>query len=192
MPHRLVLLLTALSLAACGPFSTKPSPAIIIGEPSFAVDSFADWKAHADVVAVVSVIDQRTKREPHGTTSFTQIARWVDLRIDRVLWGHRRSDERHVEVQNWGWEVRDGVRHPEVPQYGVRLEVGRRYLVALWLGDGPGPIGEAGAVPLCGSRLCVDVRQAGWLKQVDGLSVDAFARRFERIASDRHRTRPGG
>jgi hypothetical protein len=109
------------------------------GDGMVPTETLGDWVSYGDQLAVVTVVHETPlKLPPDWKGSGGVIPREVTLRIDRALWHrpHAPSVGGLIRFYSYGWMMDDDQHadsdiYREVPAYGPRLEVGKRYLAML-------------------------------------------------------------
>jgi hypothetical protein len=101
------------------------------GDYAYPAETLEDALTYADQVSVATVTGER--RLPTGTEeeSGGLLGRSVALRVDRTIWrlpGAKRAPGT-MEFVSWGWMK--SYDNPIAAEGGARLEVGKRYLLAL-------------------------------------------------------------
>ncbi len=153
-----VVLAAVLAVAACGgddvarPDVTCDSPSESSGDELFVAGSIGDVALYADQVAVLEVTGER-----RGDPGPAYVPRFVTLRIVEDIWrgaGHDRRAEvlpaGGAELVTAGFVLDDGDEQPAIWGGEPRLEVGGRYLAAVFAPNGelqlyPGSAAEIAA-----------------------------------------------
>lgn len=192
-----------LSMAACGssPQTQGNDGADERGVTSdsletVAFNSFADWKSFADQVSVIEVKSERAAEDPAqppGDGRF--LLRYVKVRVEKTLWAYG-APVNETELLTSSWEVMGNERRPEFPARGPRLEVGQRYLVALFREPTPsdsskvslrgewGLLTDSSALPLSGDIVQIGKRATPFVESLDGLTVEDLQSRLSAAKPD--------
>lgn len=106
-------------------------------QPWAAVASLGQWKDIADFVAVGTVTSQSVLQDTATSDPEEQPTYWNTLRtatIDRVLWRHDGGVEppNQLSFVDYGWSrnTETGEVHPNVPDNGLRIDVGDKFIAA--------------------------------------------------------------
>lgn len=106
-------------------------------QPWAAVSSLGQWKDIADFVAVGTVTGQSVLADSATSEGEDQPTYWNSLRtatIDRVLWRHDGGAEppKQLTFVDYGWsrDSETGEVHPNVPESGLRIDVGDTFIAA--------------------------------------------------------------
>lgn len=106
-------------------------------QPWSAVSSLGQWNDVADFVAVGTVTRQSVLADAATSDGEDQPTYWNSLRtatIDRVLWRHDGGVEppEQLTFVDYGWsrDTETGEVHPNVPESGLRIDVGDTFIAA--------------------------------------------------------------
>lgn len=102
----------------------------------FPSSSLTDWVSYADQVSEVLVLDETRLALPagaHPESDDGYVARQVTLEVEKTLWRSPSADaaSQRIPFVAWGWMQRADELMPFGVANAPRLEVGRRYLIAL-------------------------------------------------------------
>lgn len=142
----------------------RPPVVMAEGLDLLASQTAADWVESASVVAVVTAVDERSKEIDSESLERGEgeVGRWIDLRIDDVLWtngGPAAPSTVSLGAEGWVWKNHDPKHRTEFGLGGrPRLEVGQQYLVALTQFPG---LSRADAA-ICGDDAGPDPTAAAW------------------------------
>jgi hypothetical protein len=139
--HRLFAAGLGILLAAgCGASSSprdgeEPATTYMNAESQYLDGTLEDLVTFGTHVVQATVVSEQEALAKDSINSAGEgyVGRYVELCIEQVLFQQQEADDlaEKLRLKDWGWTVHEGKRSPVTERGGVRMEVGRTYLVPL-------------------------------------------------------------